>query len=146
MFLTKYMSAPRVKGAFLVRAKRPYPMIQVSAIASFIVARNRYANGDFAIIFGGVWHLTCKSHIHVKRIYCRLGSSASDTSSRASLTSIATSSIAELRGKIQAATEQHKTTGCIILDNVQEYVDVYEQGIGRQSQLKVGTAATWVVE
>jgi hypothetical protein len=27
---------------------------------------------------------------------------------------------------------------------VQEFVDVYEQGIGRQSQLKVGTAATWV--
>ncbi|KAJ7829381.1 hypothetical protein B0H14DRAFT_3088117 [Mycena olivaceomarginata] len=143
MFLTKYMSAPRVKGVFVVRAKRPYPMIQVSAIASFIVARNCYANGDFAIIFG-VWHLTCKSHINVKRIYCRLGSSVSDTSRRASLTSIATSSITELRGKIQAATEQHKTTGCIILDNVQEYVDVYEQGIGRQSQLKVGTAATWV--
>ncbi|KAJ7898840.1 hypothetical protein B0H14DRAFT_3554251 [Mycena olivaceomarginata] len=26
MFLTKYMSAPRVKGAFVVRATRPYPM------------------------------------------------------------------------------------------------------------------------
>ncbi|KAJ7818722.1 hypothetical protein B0H14DRAFT_3111450 [Mycena olivaceomarginata] len=143
MFLTKYMSAPRVKGAFVVRATRPYPMIQVSAIASFIVARNHYANGDFAIIFG-VWHLTCKSHIDVKRIYCRLGSSISDTSSRASLTSIATSSIAEVRGKIQAATERQQAAGSIILDNVQEYVDVYEQGIGRQSQLKVGTAATWV--
>ncbi|KAJ7822319.1 hypothetical protein B0H14DRAFT_2255984, partial [Mycena olivaceomarginata] len=32
----------------------------------------------------------------------------------------------------------------LILDNVQEYCDVYEQGIGRQSQLKVGTAGTWV--
>jgi hypothetical protein len=27
MFLTKYMSAPRVKGAFVVRATRPYPMV-----------------------------------------------------------------------------------------------------------------------
>jgi hypothetical protein len=34
--------------------------------------------------------------------------------------------------------------GSLILDNVQEYCDVYEQGIGRQSQLKVGTAGTWV--
>ncbi|KAJ7868217.1 hypothetical protein B0H14DRAFT_3861573 [Mycena olivaceomarginata] len=135
MFLTKYMSAPRVKGAFVIRATRPYPMIQVSAIASFIVARNRYANGDFAIIFG-VWHLTCKSHIDVKRIYCRLGSSVSDTSSRASLTSIASSSIAEVRGKIQAATERQQAAGSIILDNVQEYVDVYEQVLGGKASSK----------
>jgi hypothetical protein len=27
MFLTKYMSAPRVKGVFVVRGRRPYPMV-----------------------------------------------------------------------------------------------------------------------
>ncbi|KAJ7835864.1 hypothetical protein B0H13DRAFT_1576495, partial [Mycena leptocephala] len=33
---------------------------------------------------------------------------------------------------------------CLLLDNVQQYCDVHEQGIGRQSQLKVGTVGTWV--
>ncbi|KAJ6601765.1 hypothetical protein DFH09DRAFT_900277, partial [Mycena vulgaris] len=40
------------------------------------------------------------------------------------------------------ATERNQTEGCLLLDNVQQYCDVYEQGIGRQSQLKVGTAGT----
>ncbi|KAF8172932.1 hypothetical protein K438DRAFT_1611320, partial [Mycena galopus ATCC 62051] len=30
MFLTKYMSAPRVKGVFIERRRRPYPMVRTS--------------------------------------------------------------------------------------------------------------------
>ncbi|KAJ7093572.1 hypothetical protein C8R44DRAFT_646089 [Mycena epipterygia] len=149
-FLTEYMSAPRVKGVFVVRERRPHPIInhsflaiQVSAIASFIVSRNRYANGDLAMILG-VWHFACKSHVDVKRVYCRIGGSVADPTSRDALISIADSSFVELREQVKAATEREQTEDCLILDNVQQYCDVYEQGIGRQSELKVGTAGTYV--
>ncbi|KAJ7807578.1 hypothetical protein B0H13DRAFT_1928946 [Mycena leptocephala] len=85
--------------------------IQVGAIASFIISRNRYANADLAMALG-VWHFACKSHIDVKRN--------------------------------QECDGKRTTEGCLLLDNVQQYCDVHEQGIGRQSQLKVGTAGTWV--
>ncbi|KAJ7635590.1 hypothetical protein DFH06DRAFT_1336611 [Mycena polygramma] len=144
MFLTESMAAPEVKdGVFVVRARRPHPMIIVAALASFIVSRNRYASGDLAMIFG-VFHFTTKSHIDVKRIYCRLGGSVSDTTARDALDSISASSMEELRAATQDAMRRGEMEDCTILDNVQEYDDVYEQGIGRQSVMKVGTAGTRV--
>ncbi|KAJ7686003.1 hypothetical protein B0H17DRAFT_1204550 [Mycena rosella] len=144
MFLTEYMAAPKVKGVFVVRARRPHPMIQVAAIFSFIVSRNRYANGDLAMILG-VWHFACKSHIDVKRVYCRLGGSVSDSTARDALVSITTtSSFADLCAKVQDAEKRKQREHRVLLDNVQQYCDVYEQGIGRQSQLKVGCAGTHV--
>ncbi|KAJ7799790.1 hypothetical protein B0H13DRAFT_1673295, partial [Mycena leptocephala] len=143
MFLTQHMAAPSSKGVFFVRKRRPHPIIQVGAIASFIISRNRYANADLAMALG-VWHFACKSHIDVKRVYCRFGYSVSDTTARHALNSMTTASLAELRDKIKDATERGQTEGCLLLDNVQQYCDVHEQGIGRQSQLKVGTAGTWV--
>ncbi|KAJ6616866.1 hypothetical protein B0H10DRAFT_1948735 [Mycena sp. CBHHK59/15] len=53
-------------------------------------------------------------------------------------------SLAELRKDVQKGIEQGEMNRCLILDNCQEYCDVYEQGIGRQSELKVGTAGTSV--
>ncbi|KAJ7776977.1 hypothetical protein DFH07DRAFT_865690 [Mycena maculata] len=141
MFLIQHMCAPRVKGVFIVRQRRPYPMIQVTALASFIVSRNRYACGDLAMILG-VWHFAVKSHVDVKRVYCRLGSSVSDTTARDALSSITIAGFIKLRAEVQDALERGQTEHCTILDNIQEYCDVYEQGIGRQSQLKVGTAGT----
>ncbi|KAF8952159.1 hypothetical protein BDZ97DRAFT_1768789 [Flammula alnicola] len=44
----------------------------VGAISSFILSRNRFANGDLAMALG-VWHFTAKSHIDVKRVYSQFG-------------------------------------------------------------------------
>ncbi|KAJ6584264.1 hypothetical protein B0H10DRAFT_1889863 [Mycena sp. CBHHK59/15] len=71
MFVIEAASAPSfVNGVAVVRERRPHPIMQVSAMASFIISRNRYANGDLAMIMG-IWHFVCKSHIDVKR--CRWG-------------------------------------------------------------------------
>ncbi|KAF8131736.1 hypothetical protein K438DRAFT_1998825 [Mycena galopus ATCC 62051] len=100
MFLTKYMSAPRVKGVFIERRRRPYPMIQVAALTSFILARNPYATGP--------------------------------------------SDGEEMRAETADANSRDETDHCLLLDSVQEYDTVYEQGMGRVSTLKVGTTGTKV--
>ncbi|KAJ7767773.1 hypothetical protein B0H16DRAFT_1673616 [Mycena metata] len=143
MMLTEFMAAPRVKGVFTVRERRPHPMIQVSAIASFIVSRNRYANGDLAMILG-IWHFACKSHVDLKRVYCRLASTVSDTTSRDALVSVTAANFTALQLKTRAVTARGERITATIFDNVQEYCPVYEQGIGRQSEMKVGCAATCV--
>ncbi|KAJ7478914.1 hypothetical protein FB451DRAFT_1338652 [Mycena latifolia] len=143
MFLTEFMAAPSSNGVFFVRKRRPHPIIQVGAIASFIISRNRYANGDLAMALG-VWHFATKCHIDVKRVYSRFGYCVSDTTARNALNSMSTASFVELRADVKKATERDETDGSLLVDNVQQYCDVYEQGIGRQSQLKVGTAATYV--
>ncbi|KAJ7796096.1 hypothetical protein B0H14DRAFT_2390994 [Mycena olivaceomarginata] len=143
IFLTEAMAAPKSKGVYFVRKRRPHPFIQVGAIASFIISRNRYANGHLAVILG-VWLFACKSHIDVKRVFCRFGYSVSDTTARNALNSMTVASLSDLRTDITTATDEGKTHGCLLLDNVQEYCDVWEQGIGRMSELKVGCAGTWV--
>ncbi|KAF8952164.1 hypothetical protein BDZ97DRAFT_1909450 [Flammula alnicola] len=53
-------------------AASPKNGVQVGAISSFILSRNRFANGDLAMALG-VWHFTAKSHIDVKRVYSQFG-------------------------------------------------------------------------
>ncbi|KAJ6584402.1 hypothetical protein B0H19DRAFT_896078, partial [Mycena capillaripes] len=140
-FCTEVWSAPMAKGVLFVRKRRPHPIIQVGAIASFILSRNRYANGDLAMVLG-LWHFACKSHVDVKRVFCRFGYGVSDTTARNALDTMTDASLHELREKIKDATSRGQTENCLLLDNVQQYCDVYEQGIGRLSELKVGTAGT----
>ncbi|KAJ6452362.1 hypothetical protein C8R47DRAFT_1204352 [Mycena vitilis] len=142
-FMTELWAAPMSKGAIFVRKRRPHPIIQVGAIASFILSRNRYANGDLAMTLG-IWNFACKSHVDVKRVFCRFGYAIADTTARDALNTITESSRAELQQKVKDATERGETKLCTVLDNVQLQCDVYEQGIGRKSELKVGTAGTGV--
>ncbi|KAJ7687510.1 hypothetical protein B0H17DRAFT_1300716 [Mycena rosella] len=140
-FCTEVWSAPMAKGVFFVRKRRPHPIIQVGAIASFILSRNRYANGDLTMVFG-LWHFACKSHVNVKRVFRRFGYGVSDSTARNALNTMTDASLHELREKIKDATSRGQTENALLFDNVQEYCDVYEQGIGRLSELKVGTAGT----
>ncbi|KAJ7633589.1 hypothetical protein DFH06DRAFT_1139927 [Mycena polygramma] len=126
IFLTEAMAAPKAKGEFFVRKRRPHPIIQAGAIASFIISRNRYANGTLAMVLG-VWQFACKSHIDLKRVYCRFGYCVSDKTARNALTSMTTSSLNALRARVLRATALG-----------------WFDGIGRHSQLKVGCAGTWV--
>ncbi|KAK6981217.1 hypothetical protein R3P38DRAFT_2808316 [Favolaschia claudopus] len=141
MFLTQFMAAPKVDGDFFVRKRRPHPMIQVAALGSFILSRNPYATGYFAMLFG-IWHFACKSHVDIKRIYCRLGNCVADQTARTALISMTDADTAEMRAETEAANIRGEVEHATILDNVQEYDYVYEQGIGRHSRMKVGTAAT----
>ncbi|KAJ7716863.1 hypothetical protein B0H16DRAFT_1338536, partial [Mycena metata] len=142
-FCTEFWAAPMSKDVVFVRKRRPHPIIQVGAIASFIVSRNRYANGDLALILG-IWQFAVKAHVDLKRVYSRFGYSVSDTTSRNALNTMSTAGFVELKETVQEATESGETKHALLLDNCQEFCEVYEQGIGRQSELKVGTAGTHI--
>ncbi|KAJ7723591.1 hypothetical protein B0H14DRAFT_3519887 [Mycena olivaceomarginata] len=135
MFLSQYMSAPKEKGAFIVRKRRPYPMIQVAAISSFIITRNQYATGHMAMLLG-IWHFVCKSHVDVKRVYCRFGNTVADTTARAALRSMTADGMEKMRADTQDTNTRGETEHCLLLDNVQEYDRVYEPGLGLQNRLK----------
>ncbi|KAJ7723584.1 hypothetical protein B0H16DRAFT_1666140 [Mycena metata] len=140
-YITESLAAPRVKGKVVIRKRRPHPVIQVGAISSFVLSRNSYASGDLALPLG-VWHFVCKSHVDVKRVYCRFGSIVSDSTARNALNSMSAADFQTLQESVQDATSRHESEWGKILDNVQQHSPVYEHGLGRDNQLKVGTACT----
>ncbi|KAJ7691362.1 hypothetical protein B0H17DRAFT_935216 [Mycena rosella] len=142
-YLTECFCAPRVKGKVVVRKRRPHHAIQVGAISPFLISRNSFASGDLALPLG-IWHFACKSHVDVKRVYCRFGSTVSDTTARNALNSMSAADLSELRERVRDATERGEADHSKIIDNVQENSPVYEHGLGRENQLKVGTACTTV--
>ncbi|KAJ7835742.1 hypothetical protein B0H14DRAFT_3461138 [Mycena olivaceomarginata] len=123
-YLTECMAAPRKKGVVVIRKRRPPP--RVAAISSFILSRNQYASGDLALPLG-IWHFVCKSHIDVKRVYCRFGSIISDTTVRTSLNTMTETSIEALQTDVHRRPRR-----------------MNHHGLGRDNQLKVGTACTAV--
>ncbi|KAJ7692191.1 hypothetical protein B0H17DRAFT_1200535 [Mycena rosella] len=142
-YLTECFCAPRVKGKVVIRKRRPHHAIQVGAISSFLISRNSFASGDLALPLG-IWHFACKSHVDVKRVYCRFSSTVSDTTARNALNSMSAADLSELRERVRDATERGEVDHSKIIDNVQENSPVYEHGLGRENQLKVGTACTTV--
>ncbi|KAJ7737529.1 hypothetical protein B0H16DRAFT_1762389, partial [Mycena metata] len=140
-YITESLAAPRVKGEVVIRKRRPHPVIQVGAISSFVLSRNSYASGDLALPLG-IWHFVCKSHVDVKRVYCRFGSIVADSTSRNALNSMSAADFQTLQESVQDATSRDESEWGKILDNVQQHSPVYEHGLGRDNQLKVGTACT----
>ncbi|KAJ7167969.1 hypothetical protein C8R46DRAFT_898893 [Mycena filopes] len=142
-YLTECFSAPRVNGKVVVRKRRPHPAIQVGAISAFILSRNTYASGDLALPLG-VWHFICKSHVDVKRVYSRFGSIVSSTTAQNALNSMSENDLLQLQVNTRAAAARGEAAYFKISDNIQEYSPVYEHGLGRENQLKVGIACTAV--
>ncbi|KAJ7155664.1 hypothetical protein C8R46DRAFT_910243 [Mycena filopes] len=140
-FLTECMAGTRKDGQFVAKKTRPHPVIQVGAISSFITARNQQASGDLALPLG-LWLFVCQAHIDIKRVLCRFGYSVSDSTARRALDTVTDSDLARLRADVQAATAQQEVIVGKVTDNIQRYDAVYEHGIGRVSELKVGTACT----
>jgi hypothetical protein len=74
----------------------------------------------------GIWHFVCKSHVDVKRVYCRFGNTVSDTTARATLRSMTADSMEKMHADTQdantrGANTHGETEHCLLLDNVQEY-------------------------
>ncbi len=107
------------------------------------MSQNSRANGYFALAFS-VFHFACQSHVDVKRISCRLGMISHDTTARNTLNSMTEKGQLALQASVADYTTKREAGYCIVLDNVQEYCLAREAGIGHQSVLKVGTAATAV--
>ncbi|PBK92339.1 hypothetical protein ARMGADRAFT_1105106 [Armillaria gallica] len=130
-YLSECMAATRKRGVVIVRKHRPHPFVQAAAISSFVMCRNKYANGYMALV------------MDLKRVYCRLGLIVSDTTVRHALNSMTDTGRTELQQSISNNIANQGDLGyCMVIDNVQQYVQVHEPGIGRVNQLEVGTAAT----
>ncbi|KAJ6505313.1 hypothetical protein C8R45DRAFT_894591 [Mycena sanguinolenta] len=140
-YLTECFTASRKKGQVIIKKTRPHPVIQVGAISSFIVSRNQYASGELGLPLG-IWLFACQAHVDVKRVFCHFGFSVSDSTGRNALNSMTESSLNKLRKDVEEATQQGEVRWGKVLDNIQRYDRVFEHGLGRESQLKVGTACT----
>ncbi|KAJ7808146.1 hypothetical protein B0H14DRAFT_2525469 [Mycena olivaceomarginata] len=141
-YLTECFIASRKKGKVVMKKIALIPLyIQVGAISSFILSRNQYASGELGLPLG-LWLFACQAHVDVRRVFCRFGYSVSDSTSRKALNSMTDSSMNHLQEKVRDATERGTADYGKILDNIQRYDRVFEQGLGRESQLKVGTACT----
>ncbi|KZP25600.1 hypothetical protein FIBSPDRAFT_1041245 [Athelia psychrophila] len=141
-FITEWMAAPRENGRVITRQRRPHPMIQVGAMSSFALSLNPYATGFLAMAMG-IWLYSCKAHIDQKRIMSRFGYSVHDRTIRDALATLSQDSLSRLKADILVDLAADNGAGrAILLDNVQEFIQVHEERIGRSSQLKIGTAAT----
>ncbi|KAL0573741.1 hypothetical protein V5O48_008217 [Marasmius crinis-equi] len=139
--LTECMAGPREKGVIVVRKQRPHPIVQFSAISSFISAQNKFATGHFAL-HAGIWHLACQSQTDVKRIACRTGASVHDTSARAALKTLADDALSALRDEVEAAAQLGEVSRRYVFDNTQRHSAVHEGGMARESRLISGTSCT----
>ncbi|KAF7371822.1 hypothetical protein MVEN_00038900 [Mycena venus] len=131
-YFTECCAALRKKGKVVVKKTRPHPVIQVGAISSFITSQNQYASRDLGLPLG-IWLFTCQAHVDVKRVFCRFGYSASDSTVRAALNTLTDASPNELKKKIRAAIDR---------DNIQRYDRVHEHGLGKENTMKHGIACT----
>ncbi|KAJ7847404.1 hypothetical protein B0H13DRAFT_2362517 [Mycena leptocephala] len=140
-YVTECCTASRKNGKVIVKKTRPHPVIQVGAIGSFITSRNRYASGDLALPLG-LWLFACQAHVDVKRVLCRFGYSVSDSTARNALNTLTDASLDALKEQIRDATERGETEFGKISDNIQRYERVFEHGLGRENEMKHGTACT----
>ncbi|KAJ7687950.1 hypothetical protein B0H17DRAFT_1135959 [Mycena rosella] len=97
-----------------------YCVIQVGAISSFVLSRNRYANGYLALPLG-VWQFACKSHVDEKRIFSRFGFTVHDTTARACLDSLSDASLSKLQESVADGVEKGEMRWQYVPDNVQEW-------------------------
>ncbi|KAF8057175.1 hypothetical protein FPV67DRAFT_1566211 [Lyophyllum atratum] len=121
-YLTESMAAPRKNGMVIVRQRRPHTAVMVGAISAFVLARNRFAN--YLALNIGVWQFA---------ILSRFGFTVHDSTVR---------DLEALRRSVAEGIANGEMTWKFVLDNVQQYEVHRESRIGRQPNLKVGTAAT----
>ncbi|THU77523.1 hypothetical protein K435DRAFT_877734 [Dendrothele bispora CBS 962.96] len=144
-YLTECMAAPRTAdGQIIERKRRPPSIIQVAALSSFVMARNQYANGYWALQ-NGIWHIACQSHVDVKRVECLKGISVHDTTARRALVTVADDSLAKLQKNLMEGVKVSEMRYRWVLDNIQQYVKVWEGGIGRENRLLSGCAGTAIL-
>ncbi|KAJ7201866.1 hypothetical protein GGX14DRAFT_571124 [Mycena pura] len=143
-YLTEIMAAPTKGGAVVIRQRRPHTTIQVGAISSFVLSRNRYASGYLALPLA-VWQFACKSHIDEKRVFSRFGFTVHDSTARACLDSLTDTGLAKLRESVAEGVAVGEMRWQYVLDNVQKFCRQRDLRLGRQDVLKVGCAATAIL-
>ncbi|THU93734.1 hypothetical protein K435DRAFT_669640, partial [Dendrothele bispora CBS 962.96] len=140
-YLMECMAARRQKGQLVEAKRRPPAIIQVASLSSFIMSRNQYANGYWAMQIG-IWHVACQTHIDIMRGDCLKGSSVHKTTAMTALETMADHSLNTLKAEVQKGCSQGQVRYRYVLDNIQQFLQVWEGGIGRENCLVCGCAGT----
>jgi len=104
----------------------------VGAISSFVLARNHYASGYLAMLLGA-FPFACQSHINEKHTLSHFGSIIGDTTTHANLRSMTDSSRKLLKHNVAEARTHGEVACSIVLDNIQQYCLVHEEGIRKEN-------------
>ncbi|KAJ7742234.1 hypothetical protein B0H16DRAFT_1728188 [Mycena metata] len=141
-FLTECFAGSRKNGKVVVKKTRPHPVVCFRPFFRVSTAINPCKfNGDIALPIG-LWLFATQAHIDVKRVLCRFGYSVSGSTACRALNTMTDSDLHRLKSQVQDVTARGEVEWGKISDNIQRYDRVYEHGIGRESELKVGTACT----
>ncbi|KAK1221011.1 hypothetical protein PQX77_016188 [Marasmius sp. AFHP31] len=137
----KYLADPRKNGLPVPRVNRPSDIRILASLNPLVVGHNKEVNGYLSLSLG-IELFATQTHSDIKRILCRMGLSTSDTTVRKALKVMTKNERTEMKKTTteQAAAGVNKKA--YVFDNVQEHCDVYEGGLLRASQMKVGTAGT----
>ncbi|KAE9394541.1 hypothetical protein BT96DRAFT_886521 [Gymnopus androsaceus JB14] len=142
-YLTECMAAPQKKGVLVERKCHNPSIIQVTAISSFILSRNQYANSYMAMHMG-IWHIACGSHVDVRHAASHLAMSVHETTARQALATMADTSLENLRTEVGQGQKRYQVLYRFVLDNIQEFLRVWEGGTGLENCLICGTACTTI--
>ncbi|KAJ6630001.1 hypothetical protein B0H10DRAFT_2208149 [Mycena sp. CBHHK59/15] len=113
-----------MNGITVLRKRRPHTTVQVGAISSFVLSRNRYASG-YLVLPLAVWH----SREYSPRL----------------LGLLTDSSLEQLRRSVAEGIAAGTMGWQLVLDNVQQYCRQRDHRRRHQDVLKVGTAATAIL-
>ncbi|KAL0566093.1 hypothetical protein V5O48_015922 [Marasmius crinis-equi] len=139
--LLKYLAEPRKAGQPVPWKNRPTDIQILTAFNAIIVRHNRYVNGYLSLPLG-VQLFSSQAHSDIKCFLCRMGLSMSDASIRKALDFMTTSDREEMQQSVVEAAANGDCDKSFVFDNVQEHCSVYEGGVCRTSEMKVGTAGT----
>ncbi|KAE9385362.1 hypothetical protein BT96DRAFT_949893 [Gymnopus androsaceus JB14] len=115
--------------------KRRNPLIiQAAAISSFVLSRNQYVNGYMAIHMG-IWHIATGSHVDA--VFMKL---LPDKLLRPWLKHPL--KIFELRLGNPEDEKRYQVLYRFVLDNIQEFLRVWEGGIGLENRMICACACT----
>lgn len=88
----------------------------------------------------GIWHIACGSHVDVKHVASHLAMSVHETTARQALTTMADTSLENLRAEVGQGQKHYQVLYQYVLDNIQEFLHVWEGGTGLENRLICGTA------
>jgi hypothetical protein len=109
----------------------------VGAISSFVLARNRYANGYLAMPLGA-FNFACQSHVDVKRTLSRFGLIVGDTTTRANLKSMTDSSIRLLKDNVAEARKRVRLHAALYSTMCNNIVLSTKKGLEKRTNSKLG--------
>ncbi|THV01769.1 hypothetical protein K435DRAFT_654641 [Dendrothele bispora CBS 962.96] len=136
--LWEYLSVPWKDGKPVERTHRPPHMRILASLTPLINGHNIHVNGYLSLPLG-IHLFGSQAHTDIKQLASRMGLSVHDVSARKAIASMTEKAKVEMKEGTVEAAEGGDVARCMVVDNCQRYVPVYESGTLRKSQMKTGT-------